>query len=134
MKTAFKKVDGNKYLDFEKISNDFANGCESAYSFEYYNAAGVLIIHAAIALADSVTIKLAGKKCSGESHYDIIELLRQVTLPSKNKTKALDQFKILIDHKNKVSYQGDIYHKKDVDKLLKHFERFKFWVESLPKS
>jgi hypothetical protein len=134
MKSSFKKVDVNKHTDFEKISNDFANGCESAYAFEYYNAAGVLIIHAAIALADSVTIKLAGKKCSGESHYDIIELLRQVTLSSKNKTKALDQFKILIDHKNKVSYQGDIYHKKDVDKLLKYFARFKSWVESLPKS
>ena len=133
MKSSFKKVDVNKHTDFEKISNDFANGCESAYAFEYYNAAGVLIIHAAIALADSVTIKLAGKKCSGESHYDIIELLRQVTLSSKNKTKALDQFKILIDHKNKVSYQGDIYNKKDVDKLLKNFERFKLWVESLPK-
>jgi len=134
MKPTFKKVDVNKHTDFEKISNDFANGCESAYAFEYYNAAGVLIIHTAIALADSVTIKLAGKKCSGESHYDIIELLRQVTLPSKNKTKALDQFKILIDHKNKVSYQGDIYHKKDVDKLLKYFARFKSWVETLPKS
>lgn len=109
MKTTFKKFDVNKHLDFERISNDFANGCDSAYAFEYYNASGVLIIHAAIALADSVTIKLAGKKCSGESHYDIMELLRLVTPPSANKDKALDQFKKLIDHKNKVSYHGDIY-------------------------
>jgi len=133
MKPTFKKVDVNKHLDFEKISKDFANGCDSAYAFEYYNAAGVLIIHAAIALADSVTIKLAGKKCSGESHYDIIELLRLVTPPSTNKTKALDQFKKLIDHKNQCSYHGDIYYKKDLDKLLKYFERFKSWVVSLPR-
>jgi len=131
MKTVFKKVEVNKYLDFEKISKDFADGCDSAYTFEYYNAAGVLIIHAAIALADSVTVRLAGKKCSGESHYDIIELLRQVTPNLANKTIALDQFKKLIDHKNKVSYHGDIYYKKDVDKLLKYFERFKSWSESL---
>lgn len=103
-------------------------GCDSAYAFEYYNAAGVLVIHAAIALADSVTIKLAGKKCSGDSYYDIIELLRQVTPSSVNKNKALDQFKKLIDHKNQVSYHGDIYYKKDVDKLLKYFERFRSWV------
>lgn len=133
MKTKFKKVDVTKHLDFEKVSKDFANGCDSAYTFEYYNAAGVLIIHAAIALADSVTIKLAGKKCSGESHYDIIELLRQVTSPSSVKMKALGQFKKLIDHKNQVSYHGDIYYKKDVDKLVKYFERFKSWVDSLPK-
>lgn len=133
MKPTFKKIDVNKNLDFEKISMDFANGCHSAYTFEYYNAAGVLVIHAAIALADSATIKLAGKKCSGDSHYDIIELLRQVTPPSTSKNKALDQFKKLIDHKNQVSYYGDIYYKKDVDKLLKYFERFKTWVESLPR-
>jgi len=60
-------------LDFIKVSDDFSNGSESAYTFEYYNAAGVLVIHAAIALADAVTIRLSGKKCSGESHYDIIE-------------------------------------------------------------
>lgn len=119
MKQPVKKVYVNKYLDFVKVSKDFSNGCESAYTFEYYNAAGVLIIHAAIALADAVTIKLSGKKCSGDSHYEIIELLRQVTPPSQNKNKSLDQFKKLIDHKNKVSYYGDIYIKKDVDKLLK---------------
>lgn len=133
MKPIFKKIEAHKHLDFESISKDFASGCDSAYAFEYYNAAGVLIIHAAIALADSITIKLAGKKCSGDSHYDIIELLRQVTPPSSNKSKALDQFKKLIDHKNQVSYQGDIYYKKDVDKLLKYFERFKSWAESLSR-
>lgn len=131
MKTGFRKVDVGKHHDFEKISKDFASGCESAYAFEYFNAAGVLIIHAAIALADSVTIKLAGKKCSGESHYEIIELLRLVTPPSANKNKALDQFKKLIDHKNQVSYQGNIYFRKDVDKLLKYFGRFKSWADSL---
>ncbi len=133
MKQAVKKIDSNKHLDFIKVSKDFSNGCESAYAFEYYNAAGVLVIHAVIALADAVTIKLSGKKCSGDSHYDIIDLLNLVTPPSPNKSKALDQFKKLIDHKNKVSYYGDIYSKKDVDKLLKYFERFKSWADFLLK-
>jgi hypothetical protein len=131
MKQPVKKIDVNKYLDFIKVSDDFSNGSESAYTFEYYNAAGVLVIHAAIALADAVTIKLSGKKCSGESHYDIIDLLRLVIPPSQNKNKSLDQFKKLIDHKNKVSYYGDIYFKKDVDKLLNYFKRFKSWAGML---
>lgn len=134
MKAVYKKIEVSKHKNFERISKDFANGCDSAYAFEYFNAAGVLVIHAAIALADSVTIKLAGKKCSGDSHYDIIELSRQVTPSSTNKNKALDQFKKLIDHKNQVSYHGDIYYKKDVDRLLKYFERFRSWVDSLPRT
>jgi hypothetical protein len=128
MKTIYKKVEQGKYRDFEKISKDFENGCESAYTFEYYNAAGVLIIHAAIALADSVTIKLAGKKCSGDNHYEVIELLRSVVPHSSSKEKALEQLSKLIDHKNKISYMGDIYFKKDVDKLIKYFGRFKNWA------
>jgi hypothetical protein len=131
MKQSAKNIDVNKYSDFIKVSKDFSNGCDTAYTFEYYNAAGVLIIHAAIALADAVTIKLSGTKCSGDSHYDIIALLNKVTPSSKDKNKSLDQFKRLIDHKNKVSYYGDIYYKKDVDRLLKYFERFKFWAETL---
>jgi hypothetical protein len=131
MKQPVKKIEVNKYLDFIKVSDDFSNGSESAYTFEYYNAAGVLVIHDAIALADAVTIKLSGKKCSGESHYDIIDLLRLVTPPSQNKNKSLDQFKKLIDHKNKVSYYGDVYLKKDVDKLLNYFKRVKSWAGML---
>lgn len=131
MKQSVKKYDVNKYSDFVKISKDFSNGCESAYIFEYYNAAGVLVIHAAISLADAITIKLSGKKSSGDSHYDIIELLKLVAPPSAIKNSSLTQFKNLIDHKNKVLYYGDIYYKKDVDKLLKHFKRFKAWADSL---
>lgn len=131
MKSSFKKVESNKYVDFISISNDFFNGSESAYTFEYYNAAGVLIIHAAIALADAITIRLASKKCSCESHYDVLSLLQEITPSSLQKKNALLHLKKLIDYKNLVSYSGDIYYKKDVDKLIQHFERFRKWAESL---
>lgn len=130
MKQPTKKIDVNKYLDFQKISKDFSEGSKAAYTFEYFNASGVLIIHAAIALADAVTIKLSGRKCSGESHYDILDFLKHVTPVSQSKKRAIDQFEKLIDHKNKVSYLGDIYDKKDVDKLLKYYERFEIWASS----
>ena len=131
MKLPVKKVETTRYLDFIKVAKDFSNGAETAYTFEYYNAAGVLIIHAAIALADAITIKIAGVKCSGDSHYDIIPLLDGVAPRTPGKNKYLDQFKKMIDHKNKVSYYGDIYKKKDIDKLLTYFERFRIWTESL---
>ncbi len=131
MKSSFKKVESNKYLDFVRIAKDFSNGAESAYAYDCYNAAGVLIIHAAIVLADAVTIKLASKKCSGESHYDVLNLLHEITPSSTQKKNALLHLKKLIDHKNLVLYSGDFYYKKDVDKLIQNFERFKKWAESL---
>lgn len=57
MKQPTKRIDVNRYRDFEKISKDFSEGSKTTYTFDYYNTAGVLIIHTAIELADAVTIK-----------------------------------------------------------------------------
>lgn len=95
------------------------------------NASGVLIVHAAIAFADAVTIKLSGWKCSGENHYEIISLLNDITQPNKNKSNAINYFRKIIDHKNLISYSGDEFHKKDIDKLWKHLERFIIWTNSI---
>jgi hypothetical protein len=32
-----------------------------------------------------------------------------------------------------VSYNGEIYSKKDINEVKKHFERFRHWAESLLK-
>lgn len=119
-----KSYEATEYSKFIKVSENFINGAEVAAEYEYYNAAGVLIIHAAIALADAVTIRFASVKCKGENHYEIIKLLKEAAPTDKQKSKAITHFEKLIDHKNAVSYQGEIYRAKDIQLLQKHFERF----------
>jgi len=127
----FKKVDRSKYLDFKNVADNFKEAAEIANEFGYFNAAGVLIIHSAIALADAITIKFSSKKMKGESHYDVIALL-QSELPDHIKnSNAVQHFSKLIDHKNLVSYSGDIYYKKDIDKLFKSFNRFSNWAKKI---
>ena len=126
-----KKINHSKYLDFKKVAENFRDAAELAFEFGYYNAAGVLIIHAAIAYADSITIKVAFQKMSGDSHYDVITLLKSVIPPQYKKNTAFNHFKKLIDHKNFVSYTGDIYRKDDMEKLGKHFYRFEKWAKSI---
>lgn len=133
-KPSAKQTDRSKYIGFAKVSENFENASKLAFEFGYYNAAGVLIIHSAIALADSVTIKVNSLKVSGESHYDILSFLRN-TMPEKYRNKtAFDHFQRLIDFKNLVSYSGDIFIKKDIEKLNKHFERFASWAKSIINS
>ncbi|MCF8241478.1 MAG: hypothetical protein K9J16_08815 [Melioribacteraceae bacterium] len=126
-----KSYESTDYSKFLKVSKNFADGAEVAADYEYYNAAGVLIIHAAIALADAVTIRFASAKCTGDNHYEIIKLLKEAAPADKQKTKAITQFEKLIDHKNAVSYQGEIYRSEDIQLLQKHFDRFRTWVESV---
>ena len=56
------RIDNRRHLDFVTVAENFKDGAELAYEFGYFNAAGVLIVHSAIALADSITIKYSSSK------------------------------------------------------------------------
>jgi hypothetical protein len=132
-KSPLKKIEPNRSLNFSKVAENFYEGAKIASEYSYYNAAGVLIVHAAIAYSDAISIKYKGVKVHGENHYEIISLLTGLIPYSEEKKKALNNLKSIIDHKNKVSYSGDIYHKKDIETLWKHFERFRIWAERILK-
>lgn len=126
-----RKIEQTRYLDFTKVAENFKEAGEMALEFGYYNAAGVLIIHSAIAYSDAITIKLSSQKMKGDSHYDVIALLNDVIPPEKKNKRAFSHLNKLIDHKNLVSYSGDVYQKSDIEKLKKHFDRFMIWAISI---
>lgn len=47
-KTVRKKIDSNRFRDYHYVAENFFGGAEVAADFEYWNAAGVLIVHSAI--------------------------------------------------------------------------------------
>jgi hypothetical protein len=126
-----KKIEPYRHKGFSEVAKNFYEGAKIASEYSYYNAAGLLIVHSAIAYSDAVCIKQRGLKIQGENHYEIISLLDDLIIQSEGKKKALNHLKCLIDHKNRISYSGDVYYKKDIDSLWKHFDRFKSWVNEL---
>ena len=132
-KSPLKKIDPSRSLNFQKVAENFYKGAAVASEYSYFNAAGVLIVHAAIAYSDAITIKNKGIKVHGENHYEIISLLNNLIPHSEEKRKALNNLKNIIDHKNKVSCSGDVYLKKDIEALMKHFERFRNWADKILK-
>ncbi len=121
----------SRSLDYVKVADSFFNGAEVAREFEYWNAAGVLIVHTAIALADAVSIKLGGVKSQGEDHHDTAMLLDELVADSSEKRRAVNQLRRIIDHKTSVSYSGEIYERADVEQLWKLLTRFRKWALSL---
>jgi hypothetical protein len=128
---AGKSIEKSRYINYKTIAQDFRNGALNAAELEYYNAAGVLIVHAAIALADAVTIKTNGIKSKGENHDAVVQLLDSKLPSSEEKKKALFSLGRIIEQKNKVSYMGIVYYKKDVSALFKYYERFQNWTDSI---
>jgi len=121
-------VHRSKTADYKAVAESFYNGAEVAGEFGYWNEAGVLYVHAAIALADAMAIKLGGVRCRGEDHHETVALLDELVAPSPQKQKALNQLRMIIDHKNLVAYSGEVFQRRDAEKLAKLLERFRTWA------
>ncbi|QQS35696.1 MAG: hypothetical protein IPM56_15865 [Ignavibacteriales bacterium] len=130
-KVSAKKFDAAGYRRFITVAENFDDAALLAEEFEYFNSSGVLYILSAIAYADALTIKLTGKKSSGDNHYNVIHLMEETVPSGKINKKAMDCFKSLIDHKNLISYTGDVYRKKDILKIRRLYGSFKEWVVTL---
>src|SRR5882672_1999185 len=93
-------VSREKYQDYMKVADNFYSGAELAKEFEYWNAAGLLIIHAAIAYTDALTIKVGGVKSQGEDHMAAVDLLREVVELNEAGQKAANHLARMIEQKN----------------------------------
>ena len=130
-KTSHASVDKTKAVNFHSVALNFLQGAKLAAEHQYYNAAGVLIIQSAIAYADAICNKIKGVRAKGENHNEVVNLLDSIIIHSSAKDRALKSLSQIIEQKNIVSYQGDIYHKSDIDKLWHSFNKFQEWAETL---
>jgi hypothetical protein len=111
-----------------QVADGFREAAETAQEYEYWNAAGLLMVHAAIAYTDTLTIRIAGVKSQGEDHHEAIALLREHTAVTEAQGNALKHLAKIIDHKNVVAYSGSLFEAKDAGMLHRHLERFHSWV------
>lgn len=122
-------VPRSKSADYAHVADSFFGGAELAKEYEYWNAAGVLIVHAAIAYADAISIKYRGERSKGGDHMAAIEMLRQVADADPDAGKrVVRHFEDILSEKSRVSYEGEVYRQKDIDALWKHLERFRAWA------
>lgn len=124
-------VPRSKKQDYVSVADNFYKGAEVAREFDYYNAAGVLIVHSAIAYTDALTIKFGGVRSKGEDHMAAVDLLRQVIALDDKGLAGARHLERIINEKTRVSYEGEIYTKKDVETLWKHLLRYRDWSVSM---
>ncbi len=95
---------------------------------EYWTAAGVLIVHSAIAFADALCIKLSGVRSASENHEDTVTLVESVVADREGKANAINQLRRIIEEKTKVSYLGELYSASQSKEMWKRLERFRKWA------
>jgi HEPN domain-containing protein len=121
-------VDKNDAPKYKIIAENFYSGALTEIEHKRWNAAGLLIVHASIAYSDTLTIKYGGVKSKGENHQDVVKLLYELMPDDESKKAALNQLERIISYKTTVAYSGEIYDESDIEKLMKHLERFRLWA------
>lgn len=83
-KSKRRTVDRSKWKGYRKVASGFCEAASLAREFDYFNAAGVLIVHSAIAYTDAITIREAGANSQGEDHLDAASFLESLCAPRRS--------------------------------------------------
>ena len=123
-----KSFSRHRYKEYQNVAEHFYDAAKDSMELEYFTAAGVLIVHSAIAYTDALCIKLSGVKSVGEKHDDAITLVESVVAVSEEKAKAVNQLRRIIEEKTKVFYLGELYSTSQTKEMWKRLERFRKWA------
>ena len=126
-----RQVDRSRWRQFLAVADSFVRAAEVARGSEYWNAAGLLIVHAAIALTDALTVKVGGVKSAAEDHRLAADLLETVLAVDPEGKKAIGHLRALLEEKNLVAYSGEIYRQEDIRRMHRHLERYRTWAGRL---
>lgn len=132
-KSRRKTIPAGQWSQFHHLAVVFKESASLAKEFEYWNAAGVLIVHSAIAFTDALTVRVGGVKSRGEDHYQAGQLVQEIVVLEADGRRALNHFFAIVEQKSLVSYSGRIYREKEINSLWKHLERYQKWVETMLK-
>lgn len=130
-RTRRTKVARSEAPDYAAAGEQFSTAAALAQEVEYWNAAGVLYVHAAIAFADAVAIARRGEKSTSENHMDALALLGEVVANRKGRDEAREHLRRIIDEKNRVAYTGVSFRRADLQKLAMHVQRFRAFAEGI---
>ena len=128
-KTKRAAVDREHAADYASAGAQFAEAAKLAQEFEYWNAAGLLFVHSAIAFADAVAIARKGEKSTSDNHMDALVLFEDATANVKGRDVAREHLRRIILEKTRVAYSGASFRRGDLEKLAKHGERFRRFAE-----
>ena len=71
-----KAVERSRYREYMNVAEHFYGAAKDSMELEYWTAAGLLIVHSAIAFADALCIKLSGQKSAGENQRRLFRCWR----------------------------------------------------------
>jgi hypothetical protein len=128
-KVTRKRVDRSDWTGFLAAAEEnYASAC-AVQASRKYRAAGILLVHAAIAIADALTVRAGGVKSTGEHHQETVDLVRELLPNAVGLGPALRHLETIIHEKGRASYTGDPFTATDIARMRSHHERYALWAK-----
>lgn len=128
-KVTRKRVERSDWPGFLAAAEEiYATAC-AVQASQKYRAAGILLVHAAIALTDALGVRAGGMKSTGEHHQEAVDFVREFLPNAAGLDRSLRHLEAIIHEKNRVSYTGDPYTANDIARMRTHCERFAHWAK-----
>ncbi|MFA5860272.1 MAG: hypothetical protein WDA16_01120 [Candidatus Thermoplasmatota archaeon] len=126
--TKTRKLAKARYAIYLKKTAEFDRTMRDAAARKDWNAVGLNAVHTVISAADALTTFYLGERSTGDSHFDVIDLLRQLPL-EEAKEKAQQAFSV-INEKNVIEYEDVDFDEKSAGKIEKQARRFHEWARA----
>jgi hypothetical protein len=126
---AHRRVERSDWTIFLAAAEENYLGACALQETRKYRAAGILFVHAAIALTDALTVRSGGVKSAGDRHQEAIDLVREFLPDTGGRSQAMRHLEGILHEKNRVSYTGDTFTAGDIARMRTHYERFASWAK-----
>lgn len=111
----------SRYLVYLQRAKEFSGQMERAASDRAWNSVGLLGVHSVISACDALTVRLGGRRWSGQSHSGVLDVVRDLNLPDPD--PLLRQIAEILELKNQVEYEDRVFTEKEALELKRTSER-----------
>ena len=94
---------------------------ERASKEKAWNSVGLLGVHSVISACDALTVQVAGKRWSGQTHGGVVGLVRDLNLPDAG--PFLKQISEVLEMKNLVEYEARVFSEREALDIQRRSER-----------
>jgi len=127
-----RKLNKARHSIYLKKAAEFERAVADAAARKDWNAVGLNAVHAVISSADALTTFYLGERSAGDSHVDVVALLRQLPIEDANE-RSRQAFNV-VNEKNVIEYEDVDFSSETAARVEKQARRFHEWARAKLRS
>ncbi len=117
------------YTNYLKKAAECFEAANDAILRQNNNAVVINAIHCAISSSDALLVFFKGIRSAGQSHEDVISLLRTLDFNKDEINNKIRQLQRLLQIKNSAEYEEKLMSSQDAEYSVRDAERFYGWAK-----